>query len=602
MAKRAGVSKRRVSAVTAVSASNVPSMSLMEDLFGEEFPEAFATSSGHAQAPKKTILDLPAELLSIVCEHLSKLDIKRVRISSKYLAANVDLRIDRVYISPNKANLRTLQWVLQNPRYRSRVQEIVWDDVQLEEYPTPESFRQAIELDERKLTRDIEACLEEATRSNVDEIANYRALDRDDFFLDDGRLTDIAKGILLRYDDQFSRDVLARNAGMMSIEESYSIYLRIYQEEQDLIKRQIDVTALQRALDFPGLRKITLTSEVWRSWNLYPRYDTPFHRSLPPGFRKPSVWPWLGYRPQATPAQNARRDEIMSTTPIEQLSNEWRGYSIVVSALLALPDPKIEEFVVESGIGWSGISHQLFATPNKDLDQTVRMFRHVPLKSLQLAINPHGAERSSEAFLTSGLIQSALSELRHLEHLDLNPNRTQHWFDAGKVLPANLFAQLKTVALRNITIPALDLADLLKRLIKLQHVTLCNVSLITANTLSMDYKESWADFCYLLRDYYAAQTHDTSVSKPNFTWIESLDNNDIESVKCHLIDREIDAFLYGGGECPFEGLHVRGGIGWILSGVEGEELDLASGVLSEADEDEWRLGFEEMVMSDRGAN
>src|SRR4051812_43119994 len=98
MAARAGVTKRRVSHVT-TSANDVPSLDFMEGLFGDEFPEAFGS---RAMKSSKSILDLPAELLALVCEDLSRLDIKRLRLSNRHLGANVDLRIDRIYVSPNR--------------------------------------------------------------------------------------------------------------------------------------------------------------------------------------------------------------------------------------------------------------------------------------------------------------------------------------------------------------------------------------------------------------------------------------------------------------------------------------------------------------------
>ena len=127
---RAGVTKRRVSTVSAGSASNVSSMSFMEGLFGDEFPEAFGSGARN----KKTITDLPAELLEIVCEHISKLDIKRLRLVSKHFASSVYLRIDRIYVSPNRANLDYLHQILAHPTYPGRVREIVWDDALLKEY------------------------------------------------------------------------------------------------------------------------------------------------------------------------------------------------------------------------------------------------------------------------------------------------------------------------------------------------------------------------------------------------------------------------------------------------------------------------------------
>ncbi|KAF2129327.1 hypothetical protein P153DRAFT_316177, partial [Dothidotthia symphoricarpi CBS 119687] len=456
MVARAGVMKRRISNVAATSANNVPSLSLMEELFGDDFPEAFAGSvGGYVHKSRRTILDLPAELLAVICEDLSKLDIKRLRLVNRSLAKRVELRIDRVYISPNRANLESLQRILGHKRYRNRVQEIIWDDAQLEEYSSLEDFSHAIHNDEKQLVNDIETRLEDAINGQNDDSFDYQALEYGDLF-QDGRLTDVAKGLLLRYDDQTSRDLIARCAAMMSVEESYAIYQDLYREEQEIMKRGDDVAALQYALTgFPNVRRITLTSEIWRPWNLLPTYDTPLFRSLPPGFRKPSVWPWLGPRPHPTPAQTAHRDKVMAQ-PLDGLPTEWRGYSILVSALIALPNPKIEEFIIDVGNEPTGLPHQLFAAPNEDYTLTLRMLQHLPLKKLQLALNSHGAAHVGYTYLTSGLLFSALNTLPNLESLDLNTNShariirlVEFWTDPSKLLPLSLMQRLSHFALRN---------------------------------------------------------------------------------------------------------------------------------------------------------
>ncbi|KAF1846548.1 uncharacterized protein K460DRAFT_367298 [Cucurbitaria berberidis CBS 394.84] len=569
MVAKAGVTKRRVSNVTPASASNVPSMSLMEDLFGDEFPEAFATSSGYAARSSKRVTDLPAELLAMICEHLSNLDIKRLRLAGKHLAKNVGLRIDRIYISPNRANLDCLQRILDHPRYRNDVGEIVWDDAQLEEYPTLDSFRHAIGIDEVKTTIDIENRLDEAIRGHEDDSPEYRALERDDFFSSNGQLTEVGKGILLRYDDQFSRDIIARSTTVMSIEQSYNLYQRLYQEEQEIMEQQLDVAALHRAIaGFPKMKRITLTSEVWRPWKLYPLYDTPFYRSLPPGFRKPSVWPWLGFRQQATSVQAAHRDEVMSTRNIERLSIEFRGYSIIVSTLLAIPNPKIEEIIIDAGNEYTGISHQLFASPNSDFEATVRMFQLVPLKGLQLVINPYCSDSNPDSLFASGLLKRALAEAQFLEHFDFNP----HWlprtyrhetldlsFGPNEVLPEATIKRLTTFALRNVSVKENDLEDLLKEMENVEHVTLDNIHLKNSAFLHHQPDPSWVQLFHRLQSYYAASP---MVSHPRFAWIEPTYYG-----RNYFVDEEIGDFLYRGAECPFEnGLQrpLKEGVGWFV--------------------------------------
>ncbi|OAL54475.1 hypothetical protein IQ07DRAFT_618573 [Pyrenochaeta sp. DS3sAY3a] len=468
MAARAGVSKRRVSLVPASASNNVPSLSFMEGLFGEEFPDAFASVS---QVPKshKSILDLPSELLDVICDHISKLDIKRLRLASKSLAVKVDLRIDRVYISPNRANLNALQRILEHPRYKHTVRELVWDDAQLEEYPTLDSFRSAVNVDEQTTMINIEKFIALINDDYEGGTPEYRALEEDDFFSEDGCLTDFAKGLLLRDDDQFSRDIIARHA-------------TLYQDEQHIMQQGRDVAGLRHALqNLPNLRRITLTSEVWRPWNLYPHYDTPYYRSLPPGFRKPSVWPWLGVRPRMTVAQRDHQDMVISQEYIDQLPEDWRGYKIMISTLLETQNSQIEEFIIDSGFEENGLNALFLVAPKPLLHQTIAAFRQLPLRRLQLSWFIEGNDVRFRGIAVSAQMKQLLTGLPHLEHLDFNPHfsRRRHQFSMSGVnfipsdfLPDALMHQLKTFALRNAVIEVQVLRILITELRNAESITL----------------------------------------------------------------------------------------------------------------------------------
>ncbi|KAF1838053.1 hypothetical protein BDW02DRAFT_565317 [Decorospora gaudefroyi] len=572
---RAGVTKRRVSTVSAASASNVPSMSFMESLFGEEFPEAFRSADGRPIKSRTSILVLPAELLSIICDDISKLDIKRLRLASKHLANKVDLRINRVYISPNRANLHCLQKLLDHPRYKDRVREIVWDDAQLDEFPTLDKFRDAILLDERDTTRAIENRLDQAIWEYRDNIPEYLSLEHKNL-IHDGRLTDAAKDILLRYGGRFSRDVLARNATMMSIEDSYALYQSLYQQEQDIMKQQLDVAAVHQALaGFPNIRRVTLTSEVWRSWDIHPRYNTPFYRSLPPGFRKPIVWPWLGPR-LLDNFYRSHLDIHKLSEHEDRLPVEFRGYDIVVSAILQTPNSNLKEFIIDSENGHTGISHYLFLDSTVEYQHTIRMFQRTPLRHLQLTINPYWESESHPMYKhIPRQLTYALAQMQHLEHLDvdLNWGKAKMWpnFDqpnfclSSDFLPDNIKKQLKIFALRGAVMSQSSVYDLLTTLPNVQQVTLSHIH-------SKDPLIWWDSVFYQLKSYYAT----VNTSKPRYTVIGPL--NDHSPNRSQLVDEEVDAFLYGDGECPLidtmqvfpdlypQLLRIKEHVGWLING------------------------------------
>ncbi|KAF2855822.1 hypothetical protein T440DRAFT_164165 [Plenodomus tracheiphilus IPT5] len=594
---RAGVSKRRVSTVSASTASNVPSLSLMEDLFGDEFPEAFASSSVRGRANRKTLLDLPSELLSLICEDLSKLDIKRLRLANQHLANNVDLRIDRVYISPNRANLDCLQWVLQHPRHGNRVREIVWDDAQLDEYPNLESFRRSIDADDLQWTRTIEDRLESSTQGHTHSDLDYEPLEREDFFHQDGRLSDSAKNILLRYNDRFSRMALARNALMMSIDDSYVLYSRLYQEEQDMMKRGVDVVALNQALQsLSNVRRITLTSEVWRPWHFLPRYDTPSIRSLPTGFRKPTVWPWLGDRPYSNSAEEEHGIGTLSTRRYNSPPNDWRGYTIITSALLSQTKANIEEFIIDAGNEPIGISQKLFIQPNEELERTIQLFRNNTLRRLQTVISetPELNDRRFFTGFANHYIKTALVELRHLTHLDLRCGGTlMAVYSRETILPPHLPAQLRIFALRNFLAVEPYLTDHLRQMTKAHQITLEDIVLCPDDDAnSMVESANPEHMFHILRDYYTQHEHDASISQPNYTWIEPSSSKEYFSRRCRMVHEEINDFLYGGWDCPFRQSVIEENVGWVIDRRDPDYKERAATVMQRSRAEGDAMGFD----------
>ena len=177
----------------------------------------------------KTILDLPAEMIAIVCQSLSNRDIKQLRLANAELAERAELRIDRVYIAPNRADLDCLNHILDHPIYRLRVREIVWDVGQLIEFPQFDHFHEALWR--------ARWCAKMAlsTYAHVSLWSSkWKDLDPLRFVGDDGRLTGYAKEVLGATDDPTYQAILARdhaemmnNAATMSEEESYLLYQKL---------------------------------------------------------------------------------------------------------------------------------------------------------------------------------------------------------------------------------------------------------------------------------------------------------------------------------------------------------------------------------------
>ncbi|KAL5117890.1 hypothetical protein ACEQ8H_004208 [Pleosporales sp. CAS-2024a] len=559
MATRSGVNKRRISQVM-TSLSDIPSMSFMEDLFGQEFPEAFG-SGGTKSA--KSILDLPAELLAIIRDQLSGLEIKRLRLANKRLAERVHLRLDRVYVSPNRANLQCLRKIMDHARYRLNVVEVVWDDAQLDEYPDLQSFRHAVVADEHQQQRELESLLKSLAQADQHDCQEYGAFEHDDLFLFDeaGKLTELAKEMLLRHDEQLAKDMIARNATTMSMEESYELYQELYEEEQEAMERGYDAAALRHVLaNCPTLKRVVLTSEVWRPWHPQPVYQTPFYRSLPLGFRKPSVWPWLSHRPHSTPEQASHRDNTMTRKlPNDKTSlpSEFRGYSIAVSSLLATPHSSVTEFIIYAAHEPIGITHQLFATPNADFILSMALAHTVPLKRLQLALNSHGSDATY--LVRSTQLHDFLAALSYLEHLDLAPNcyfghdadTTLSLFRPKLMIPHALLPRLKTFALRNAAVASDQLLPLITAQTAAVHITLDNVHPVHPE---MSYEHLF---------WRVGMHHESRVDVSRPMYEVSMCEGE---GRCRVVCEELCEWVYRGDwdmESVFVNGKIREGVGWV---------------------------------------
>jgi hypothetical protein len=174
------------------------------------------------------------------------------------------------------------------------------------------------------------------------------------------------------------------NSGEMTLEESFDLYNRLHDEQQAIIKSGEDFETLTLGLSsFPNLERMTISSETWRIKPLFPRFSTPFFRSLPFGFQMPLPWAWLG-----RDSDNPLEDQLDKLRlPWDDAREEWRGYQIVVSALTST-NHSVKELVIDTNYELTGISYQLFTSEQSTgYTATVQLFRTVPLTRLELMLN-----------------------------------------------------------------------------------------------------------------------------------------------------------------------------------------------------------------------
>lgn len=549
-------------------------MSFFEAMFGDDFPDAFA-HDGRSCKSNKTLLDLPAELLEIICKYLPGLAIKHLRLTSGELAEKVDLRIDRVYVSPNRANLDCLNNILDHPRYSIQVKELVWDDAQLDEIPTLDIFRDRIKHDEAQAKFALEDHLSTLFEHPTEEEADYEPIGVQDCLRDDGWLTDIGKAMLLNANDERSKNIIVSHAASMSVEDSYDLYQKLYQDEREIIKRGWDENALLRAFEqLPTLRRITITTEVWRPWHLVPVYDTPFRRALPAGFRKPSVRPWADWGLSKLFRWDLERDGILQNYRLEE-----RGYSILMPLLASRPVFGLQEFILDTGCENVGLPLDPFTYPElkytfRDYTKCVQFCSTAPLRKLQLSLVEEGAQIHEGP--RADLLRDVLSVIPGLEDLDLKYNVLEPHGGAWELFDKTFLRahcpRLRRLTLRLAKVDNRWLFNVITSLENLKHIVLDRIQLECSGP------DSDSVF-HRLQQHYSSQAS----RGPSFTWVEALCyhvKSDIRPFRTSrwlaTVQEELDAFVYDGGDFPLIWLEpdtpyfsrrravVRHNVGWLV--------------------------------------
>jgi hypothetical protein len=374
-----------------------------------------------------TILDLNVDVLLLIFDCLIQRDIKALRLVCKAFESHAKLRFLRLFLSPSRTNIEVFHNVVSHHVFRLQVQEIVWDDARFKDYETRGFSDEKFFKDARVMTEQIE---------------------------NNGTGSMACPAIDIRRKELWGDASHTK----MSLEDCFKIYCELYEEQQRIIASGEDVEALRRGLQYlPNLKRVTLTSEAWRLHPLFPVYETPFWRSLPPGFVMAPPWPWVG---ETNPGMVDSIDENLVTRPWTEPHEEWRGYSIVVSELLGnAARHQVSEFVVDVHRERTGISQRLFTSQNTDYLNTAQLFNMIKLTRLDLALNLKDIRCADgddddiftnvdSAFWTKPLLKQALSKLNCLKHFHLQ-------------LTTFIYTEWMTEPLFFTAIPWLSLRDIL---------------------------------------------------------------------------------------------------------------------------------------------
>lgn len=417
-------------------------------------------------------VSLPIDIISLIFHYITQKDIKNVRLTNRALHSLVRLSIPRVFLSPNKTNIDVFHSIIASENFRPLVREIVWDDARLEFYERGD------------LPKDIAAQLKLYFDNNFEDYSKT-------FHHFASEIRDRkAQGLYIEPAPAQKYGSNNIDVHEVSLEESFDLYNKLYDEQQAIIQSGQDVRALISGLrSFPNLERVTISSVTWSIEPFFPRSTTPFSRSLPPGFKMPLPLPWFNRD------SNCSSKDVYEklTVPWDEAQEEWRGYQIVVAALLSThPDHNVTELMIDTHGELSGLSHQLFTAggeQNLGYDMTVQLFSTVPLTRLELCLNTrYAAETNYFECLYNDRLRSALSNLTCLKHLALaasidtasesTPNDGYAYMHVDRMLPVEeLGPRLESLELRHLLLAGESLFDAFQVLTSLSTIRLDCVAL-----------------------------------------------------------------------------------------------------------------------------
>ena len=504
------------------------------------------------------LASLPIDVFYLICDCLPQGDLKKVRLLNRTISKLVRLRFTRVFLSPNKTNINAFRGIAKSDDFRSQVREIVWDDARLKFYN-----RQRLSLhDSAMLGEDLRlGCADTVSQEEKGFEHFEHDVECDEADVDEKEM--LARRV----------ELWGANFNEMSLEDCFTVYNDLYDEQQEIIESGEDVETLLLGLtSFPNLERITVSSEAWRFKPLFPKFSTPFFRALPPGFRMPLPWPWLGDDDRETAEDEDPFEKLK--LPWDEAHQEWRGYQIVISALLfSYPNHSVRELITDTNFERTGLSHQLFASDQQNVGYatTLQLFATVPLTRLELCLNVHTAEETSFSCFHNGLLRKALSHLSALKHLMLctsiyhdtmrdiiNDNNTDTpWIHIDELIPLEFFqTRLESLHLRNFFLHGKSLLVALEQLKSLSAVHL--------DSLTLTEEFTWREFWHQAKNELTTRWRP---DQPTVTFMYQL-----FSPHARLdISAELAAFLYGDEECPFaENLPMHATVGMVVNDWEPE--------------------------------
>ncbi|KAL6791915.1 hypothetical protein J3E68DRAFT_409686 [Trichoderma sp. SZMC 28012] len=497
------------------------------------------------------LTELPRELLGNIVSRLENSDLKNLRLSCKLLASTSALRINRVFLSANPLNVRVFRAIADHEEYRHGITEIVYDDARL---PRSAFEAQATRRPEMLITgpppdpltpweaefqstaqEADEEWFQSARKANLWEIGAHKSHTKGQW-------------------DSLTRGKQAESE--MSYPASWAYYQNLVRQQDEVIASGADKEAFIYGLrQFPSLRTVTVTPAA-HGMLFSPLYKTPMIRAFPFGFNYPLPRGWPARREPESPLDAAPWVDEEREAWARQVRENWRGFLFVACALAQeRQHHHVSEFLIDSNQLQTGISCRLFEQPCEAFIDVVSILELPGLRRFHLSLNVEGQYLYNWQAFRSGLLKDALSKAVDLEQFALATDMDMEDPDEEEppsledIIPINSWPKLQHLKLWNFHVKKSELLLFLAQLPQ-------TLKLLELGVLFFYDGARYLDLLQDMRDTLGWQERQirpsVKIALPRRGYYR--DGQAIE------LNKEIDEFLYNGGNNPFAGKPTRSGV------------------------------------------
>ncbi|KAJ4317495.1 hypothetical protein N0V84_007322 [Fusarium piperis] len=332
------------------------------------------------------LIHLPLELIEQIVLGLPNSDIKSLRLTCTHLHRSSQLRLSRIFLSPNPLDVSVFRAVADHDELRKKVVEIIYDDARLDHPYEPPNAGYFNEYYDEYFDEDygdahgVPLWFRRIYHENYNAIESY------------GR-EDVKRSHHLEVQERFNAP--------LSPAESYGQYQKLAQEQEQTIATNSDADALKYGLPrFPNLRRITLTPAA-HGEPQRPFYPTPTIRSLPRGLIYPI--------PRGWPVAEEQSNEPFAGSWDGEEKRQWRGFCLVSQAVAQHqrenPAVGISEFIVDSNQLLTGINCRVFdEAENTEYKDLVTIFARPGFSRIDLSLHVGGQDEEGWHSFRSGLL------------------------------------------------------------------------------------------------------------------------------------------------------------------------------------------------------